>query len=161
MIPRDRLSRLGIPLVGFDKKPVTALGQVDLAITFSDDLTSWTEIITFDIVNMPYQYNTILGRATLNAFSTITHHNYLCMKIPALEGVIMVHCDQDLVRQTEFKATTPSRHIHTVESNSKGLEDPSQSKWVPKAKSEGQLKKGAPRGSILQKNREARGRPCA
>lgn len=48
------------------------------------------EVITFDVIHMPYQYNAILGRTTLNAFGAITHHNYLCMKIPAPEGIIMV-----------------------------------------------------------------------
>ena len=37
-----------------------ALGQIDLAVTFSDDFASRTEIITFDVVQIPYQYNVIL-----------------------------------------------------------------------------------------------------
>ena len=68
MIPANRLSPLGIPLVGFGGRPVTALGQINLAGTFSDDFASRTEVVTFDVVQMPYQYNAILGRPTLNAF---------------------------------------------------------------------------------------------
>lgn len=50
MIPRDRLSPPGIPLVGFGERPVMALGQIDLAVTFSDGFTCRTESITFDVV---------------------------------------------------------------------------------------------------------------
>jgi hypothetical protein len=35
----------------------------------------------FDIVDMEYPYNVIIGRGTLNAFETILHPTYLCMKI--------------------------------------------------------------------------------
>ena len=44
MIPRDRLSPPGIPLVGFAGRPVTALGHIDLAVE-SDDFGSGREII--------------------------------------------------------------------------------------------------------------------
>lgn len=43
MIPRGRLSPPGIPLVGFRGRPVMALGQIDLAVTFSNDFASRTE----------------------------------------------------------------------------------------------------------------------
>ena len=45
-----------------------ALGQIDLAITFSNYFASRTEAVTFDVIQLPYQYNAILGRATLNTF---------------------------------------------------------------------------------------------
>ena len=47
MIPRDRLIPLGIPLIGFGGRPVTALGQINLAVTFRDDFASRTEVVTF------------------------------------------------------------------------------------------------------------------
>lgn len=115
MIPRNHLSPSGIPLVGFGGRPVTALGQIDLAVTFSDDFALRTEVITLDVVQILYQYNTILSRVTLNAFGAIAHHNYLCMKIPSPEGIITVRRDQDLARQTEFEAIAPACHIHMVE----------------------------------------------
>ena len=54
MILRDRLTPPGIPLLGFGGRPVTALGQISLAITFSDDFASRTEVVTFDVVQMAY-----------------------------------------------------------------------------------------------------------
>lgn len=59
-----------------------ALGQIDLVVTFSDDFASCIEVVTFDIVQMPYQYDEILSRAMINTFSAIAHHNYMCMKLP-------------------------------------------------------------------------------
>jgi hypothetical protein len=43
----------------------------------------------FDIVDMEYPYNAIIGRGTLNAFEAILHPTYLCMKIPLEQGPIV------------------------------------------------------------------------
>jgi hypothetical protein len=45
----------------------------------------------FDIVDMEYPYNAIIGRGTLNAFEAILHPTYLCMKILSEQGPIAVH----------------------------------------------------------------------
>ena len=45
-----------------------------------------TEEVVFDIVDMEYPYNAIIGRGTLNAFEAILHPAYLCMKIPLDQG---------------------------------------------------------------------------
>lgn len=94
------------------------------------------EVITFDIINMHYQYNAILNRATLKSFGTITHHNYLCMKIPTPGGVITIRRDQDLARQMELEVMTKKHHVYTVEQEAKKHEGPSVVKWTPKSKLE-------------------------
>ncbi|XP_066163720.1 uncharacterized protein [Oryza sativa Japonica Group] len=48
------------------------------------------EQILFDVVDIPYNYNAIFGRATLNKFEAISHHNYLKLKMPGPTGVIVV-----------------------------------------------------------------------
>ena len=50
----------------------------------------------FDIVDMEYPYNAIIGRGTLNAFEAILHPAYLCMKIPSDQGPIAIHGIQKL-----------------------------------------------------------------
>jgi hypothetical protein len=45
------------------------------------------EDIRFDIVDMEYPYNTIIGSRTLNAFEAILHPTYLCMKIPSNQHI--------------------------------------------------------------------------
>ena len=90
---------------------------------------------------MQYQYNVILGRATLNTFGAIAHHNYLCMKIPSLEGVITVRGDQDLARRTELEALSPARHVHAVGQDKKEQSSCPLAKWAPKPRPHGQLRK--------------------
>jgi hypothetical protein len=55
----------------------------------------------FDIVDMDYPYNVIIGRGTLNAFEAILHPAYLCMKIPSDQGPIVVHGNQEAARRDE------------------------------------------------------------
>ncbi len=48
------------------------------------------EQVLFDVVDILYNYNAIFGRATLNKFEAISHHNYLKLKMPGPAGVIVV-----------------------------------------------------------------------
>lgn len=96
---------------------------------------------------MPYQYNAILGQATLNTFSVIAHHNYLCMKITVPKGIITVRGDEDLARQTERETITPTCHIHTIEADKNTGADNPSAKWAPKRSL--LEKDGGPRGRAL------------
>jgi hypothetical protein len=60
-----------------------------------------TEQVVFDIVDMEYPYNAIIGRGTLNVFEAILHPAYLCMKIPSEQGPIVVHGSQEAARRAE------------------------------------------------------------
>lgn len=117
MIPQSRLLPLGIPLIGFRGKPVATLGQIGLSVMFGEGPSARTESITFDVVDIPYQYNAIPGHATLNVFNTLAHHNYIYMKLPGQRGIITVWGDQDLARHTKLKAMAHVQHVHTVEQN--------------------------------------------
>jgi hypothetical protein len=55
----------------------------------------------FDIVDMEYPYNAIIGRGTLNAFEAILHPAYLCMKNPSEQGLIAIHGNQEAARKAE------------------------------------------------------------
>jgi hypothetical protein len=57
--------------------------------------------MTFDIVDMEYPYNAIIGRGTLNDFEAIVHLPYLCMKIPSNEGSISVYGRHEDARRDE------------------------------------------------------------
>jgi hypothetical protein len=50
---------------------------------------------------MEYPYNAIIGRGTLNAFKTILHPAYLCMKIPSDQRPIAVHRSQEAARRAK------------------------------------------------------------
>jgi hypothetical protein len=68
-------------LCGFGGKQIVALGKITMPIIFGYVHNTRTEQIVFDIVDMDYPYNAIIGRGTLNAFETILHPAYLCMTI--------------------------------------------------------------------------------
>jgi hypothetical protein len=59
-------------------------------VAFDTSENRCEEQILFDVVNIPYNYNAIFGRATLNKFEAISHHNYLKLKMPGPAGMIMV-----------------------------------------------------------------------
>nr|AAT76317.1 putative retroelement polyprotein [Oryza sativa Japonica Group] len=64
--------------------------QFKLMIAFGSGENRREEQVLFDVVDIPYSYNAIFGRATLNKFEAISHHNYLKLKMPGPKGVIVV-----------------------------------------------------------------------
>jgi deoxyxylulose-5-phosphate synthase len=71
------------PLCGFGGKQIVALEKITMSITFGYVHNTRTEKVVFDVVDMDYPYNAIIGQATLNAFEAVLHPTYLCMKIPS------------------------------------------------------------------------------
>ena len=55
------------PLLGFGGKPIRAVGKIPLPMSFGDMDNARTEHITFDIVDMYYPYNAILGRGSTSS----------------------------------------------------------------------------------------------
>jgi hypothetical protein len=78
-----------------------ALGKITIPITFGYIPNTRIERVVFDIVDMEYPYNAIIGRGTLNAFETILHPAYLCMKIPSDQGPIAVHGSQEAIHNID------------------------------------------------------------
>ncbi|KAF0892045.1 hypothetical protein E2562_012516 [Oryza meyeriana var. granulata] len=60
-IPHSRLTKVRRPLKGFSGDLVEALGQIERPVRFGRGLRARTEGITFDIFDIPYTYNIILG----------------------------------------------------------------------------------------------------
>jgi hypothetical protein len=79
----DKIHDATHPLCGFEGRQIVALGKITMPITFGYVHNTRTEQVVFDIVDMEYPYNAIIGRGTLNAFEAILHLTYLCMKIPS------------------------------------------------------------------------------
>ena len=91
-----------------------AIGKITLPVTFCDQSNSRTEHITFDVVDMLYNYNAIFGRGVTNIFSAVRHPGYLCVKLPSARGVIAVYGNQDLARIAEEIATPIQKNIHNL-----------------------------------------------
>jgi hypothetical protein len=91
-----------------------ALGKTTIPVTFGYVHNTRTEHVIFDIVDMEYPYNAIIGRGTLNAFKAILHPTYLCMKIPSEQGSIAVYGSQEADRRAEG-SWTDSKGIHNID----------------------------------------------
>jgi hypothetical protein len=88
--PEYKLQDSAFPLCGFGAQQVMALGKLIVPITFSYVNNARTEEVTFEIVDMEFSYNAVMGRGTINVFEAVLHSAYLCMKIPNNQEVISV-----------------------------------------------------------------------
>jgi hypothetical protein len=91
-----------------------ALDKITMPIAFDYVHNTRTEHVIFDIVDMEYPYNAIIGRGTLNAFEAILHPAYLCMKIPSEQGPIVVHGSQEAARRAKG-SWTDTKTIHNID----------------------------------------------
>jgi hypothetical protein len=76
--PDDKIHDATHPLCGFGGRQIVALGKITMSVTFSYVHNIRTKQVVFNIVDMEYPYNAIIGRGTLNAFEAILHPTYLC-----------------------------------------------------------------------------------
>lgn len=89
------------PLFGFEGNATLPLGKIVLPLSFGTGTNAQTKHITFDVIDIDYPYNTILGRGAINAFEAGIHGLYLCMKILGLGRVITIFGDQQVTRNIE------------------------------------------------------------
>ena len=89
-IDRKILGRAEHPLYGFGGKKIHSIGRIILPVSFGIGSNARTEQIAFDVVDMYYPYNALFGRETLNTFEAVISYSYLCMKMPAINGVITI-----------------------------------------------------------------------
>jgi hypothetical protein len=103
------------PLYGFGNKIIETLGKIDVNVTFGQDATMRTEVITFDVVDFVYPYNAIFGRNTINKFAAVIHQGYLLMKIPTATGVISVYGSQEEALCAERNTSVRNRQVHVID----------------------------------------------
>jgi hypothetical protein len=112
--PEDKIHDATHPLCGFGGRQIVALGKTTMLVTFGYVHNTRTKHVIFDIVDMEYPYNTIIGRGTLNAFEAILHPAYLCMKIHSEQGSIAVYGSQEAARRAKG-SWTDSKAIHNID----------------------------------------------
>jgi hypothetical protein len=110
----DKIHDATHPLCGFGERQIVALGKITMSVTFDYVHNTRIEQVVFDIVDMEYPYNAIIGRGTLNAFEAILHPAYLCMKMSSEQGPIAVHGSQEAARRAEG-SWTDSKAIHNID----------------------------------------------
>jgi hypothetical protein len=123
-LSRNQLQPSESPLIGFGGKHIQALGKISLPVSFGTQANARTEYITFDVVDLYYPYNAILGGGFTTRFNAARHMAYLCMKIPALHGIITVRGSQKEARNIEKAIYRAQRNINAVESTDKESEPP-------------------------------------
>jgi hypothetical protein len=89
------------PLYCFGGKGTFPIGKIELSLSFGAAPNARSEQDTFDIIDMVYPYNAIMGHESINKFEEAIHGLYLCMKIPGPQGVIIVYGDQQATRNIE------------------------------------------------------------
>jgi hypothetical protein len=112
--PDDKIHDAVHPLCVFGGKHIVELGKITMPVTFGYIDNTRTEQVVFDIVDMEYPYNAIIGRGTLNASEAILHPTYLCMKIPSEQGPIAVQGSQEAARRVE-RHWTDLKAIHYID----------------------------------------------
>jgi hypothetical protein len=90
------------------------VGKIELPLSFGVAPNARSEQVTFDIVDMVYPYNAIIGRGSINKFEAAIHGLYLCMKISGPQGVITVYGNQQTARNIERDFIPRQRNIHCL-----------------------------------------------
>ncbi|XP_066334204.1 uncharacterized protein [Miscanthus floridulus] len=118
-IDRKVLGRADNPLYGFGGKRIHSIGRIVLPVSFGIVGNARTEQIAFDVIEMYYPYNALFGRGSLNAFAAIISYSFLCMKMPAINGVITVHGGQTEARNIEKESMLGQKNIHVISEEDK------------------------------------------
>ena len=102
------------PLYGFGGKGTFPVGKIELPLSFGVAPNARSEQVTFDIVDMVYPYNAIMGRGSINKFEAAIHGLYLCMKIPGPLGAITIYGNQQTARNIERDFVPGQRNVHCL-----------------------------------------------
>jgi hypothetical protein len=102
------------PLYGFGGKGTFPIGKIELPLSFGTAPNARNEQVTFDIVDMVYPYNAIMGRGSINKFEAAIHGHYLCMKVLGPQGVINIYGDQQTSHNIERDFVLGQQNIHCL-----------------------------------------------
>jgi hypothetical protein len=112
---KKQLKEASKPLYVFWAKKIEPVGSISLPMSFGTLSNARTEYITIDMVDMSYPYNSIFRRGFLNTFKDVMHSLYLCLNIPATQGVISVHGNQKDWRNMEQGFTLGHGNVNCLQ----------------------------------------------
>jgi hypothetical protein len=110
------------PLYGFSGKGTFPVGKIELPLSFGVAPNARSEQVTFNIVDMVYPYNAIMGQGSINNFEAAIHGLYLCMKILGPQGVITVYGNQQTACNIERDFVPGQRNVHCITAQHEGFE---------------------------------------
>jgi hypothetical protein len=102
------------PLYGFSGKGTFPVGKIELPLSFGVAPNTRSEQVTFDIIDMVYPYNAIMGQGSINKFEVAIYGLYLCMKILGPQGAITVYDNQQAGRNIERDFVPGQRNVHCL-----------------------------------------------
>ena len=74
---REEPAQVSIPAYWLRDQEIEALGKIELNVTFGEGNTQRIELVTFDVVDIAYPYNTIFGRNSIIKFAAVINQAYL------------------------------------------------------------------------------------
>jgi hypothetical protein len=110
------------PLYDFGGKGTFPVSKIELPLSFGTAPNARSEQVTFDIVDMVYPYNAIMGRGSINKFEAAIHGLYLCMKILGPQGMIIVYGNQQTAHNIERDFVPGQRNVHCLTAKREGFE---------------------------------------
>jgi hypothetical protein len=113
-ISHSLLKPVDNPLYGFGGKGTFPIGKIELPLSFGTAPNARSEKVTFDIVDMVYPYNAIMGRGSINKFEATIHRLYLCMKILGPQGAITIYGDQQTAMNIKRDFVLGQRNVHCL-----------------------------------------------
>jgi hypothetical protein len=115
---KRKLKELTKPLYDFGGKRIEPMGVITLPVSVGNPKNPRTEYITFDVIDMHYPYNAIYRSGLLNTFEVASHSAYLCLKVPATFGVILVFSSLIDARNIEQGFAPGHNNIHFIRKES-------------------------------------------
>jgi hypothetical protein len=100
------------PLYGFSGKGTFPVGKIELPLSFDVAPNARSEQVTFDIIDMVYPYNAIMGQGSINKFEAAIDGLYLYMKILGPQGVVTVYGNQQTACNIERDFVPGQRNVH-------------------------------------------------
>jgi hypothetical protein len=110
-----QLNEASKTLYDFGGRRIKPIGSISLPVFFGSLRNAHTEYITFDVVEMNYPHNAILGRGLLNTSEAALHSLYLCLKVSVALGVISIHGSQKDARNIERGFALDHKNVNYVQ----------------------------------------------
>jgi hypothetical protein len=113
------------PLYGISSKRIEPIRVIIVPVCFGTPKKPRIEYITFDVVDMLYPYNAIVGWGLLNTSEAALHSAYLCLKVPPTFDVITVFDSQKEAKNNERGFAPGHKNVHFLREDTDQPKQPS------------------------------------
>lgn len=93
-LDKKGLTRVSYLLVGLGDKTIAVQGTINLSLILGDKKYKRKAYAEFVVVDTPLAYNVILSKLVLNYHRIVINMDFLCLKLPAPSGIIVIQSSQ-------------------------------------------------------------------